>query len=275
MAYFAPSMQKHFEIFLFDMEFVGDVECLNTCHTWDLAAINFDSKITYQSYITIPLQDIPPPHEGCFDVSKSFLKQNQARSFREVIVDFLQWLATQVLVKNKQNVLLISHNCFSSDKPLLELEFKRYGIQAPNNIYFMDSLHMLWDHMPKMTSYKLQDVYQSTYKKPMYNAHHAMTDVMALNKIFDTLWYMGKPIEGAVYPFYKTSLRNIAGVGKNTEWIMIFHGVFSLEQLLFEARTHMTQRNSMRNLNMFLLQRFNINEQTSFRVAAGLSSYLH
>ena len=258
------------EIFIFDLEFVGNVDDLNTCFTWDLAAINWDSKMTFQSYILLPINNIPPPHPGCKNVTKNFLIENKARSFKNVIVDFLQWVATQIVVKNKHSAVLISHNCFNSDKPLLELEFTRYGIQAPNNIFFLDSLHLFRKKMTNLNSYSLKDLYQSTYNRPIYNAHSALSDVMALDKLFDTLWWMNINIEGMIYPLYQTSLRVITGVGEATERIIVFQGITCLEHLIFESKPYLTQDNSFQKLCNFLIHRLNISYPLSCRIANGM-----
>ena len=147
------------------------------------------------------------------------------------MIHFLQWVGCQMSIKRKDMAVIATHNAFRSDKPLLELEFKRHGLSAPNNVYFFDSLHFMRAKLPKLKSYCLKDLYKHTYNQNLLNAHRALSDVLALNKLFDSFFCIGINMEGIVYPFYQTSLRNLHGVGEKNESIMLFHGIHSLEQL--------------------------------------------
>ena len=60
----------------------------------------------------------------------------------------------------KKKIILTAHNNFCFDQLILESEYKRAGIEPPNNILYFDSLPMIIHYFNDLDSYRLGKIYE-------------------------------------------------------------------------------------------------------------------
>ena len=201
-----------------DYEFLGDInKGAQDCNIWHIGAVKPDGS-TFEVHILVDTNR--ETHEGCVEVTDKYLRDRYAVSFKEGFQHFVDWVGPQAII--------ISHNCFKSDKPVLEYECKRHDITMPN-WYFYDSLLFLRSKVQSL-SYRLPDLYQQITGKPFRETHTALKDALGLKEILDRV-----PIHGLyMYPKYLTPLQNIKWVGTACEEALVKAGVRSVEDLVLK-----------------------------------------
>ena len=215
--------------FIFDLEYIGTSNDLNTCHIWEIGVIHYMTGASFSITIYPDISPIPPPFSADFiQVTPDLLKERSAVAFNEAWNKLLHWISTIVPVN--QNLLWIAHNAFKADKPMLEIDTKRHGVIIPYNWFFFDSLIYCRQSIPKLPSYTLSDLYVAIFSKPLQNAHQALPDAIALR---DILCYIDRiKISGPIYPAYATSLQSIKWLGPSSEKKFFRKHIQSLEQLI-------------------------------------------
>lgn len=215
--------------FIFDLEYIGTSNDLNTCHIWEIGVIHYSTGNTFSVTIYPDITPIPPPFTDDFiQVTPELLKERCAMQFTQAWTKLLHWISTIVPVN--QNLLWIAHNAFKADKPMLEIDTKRHGIIIPYNWFFFDSLIYSRRSIPKMPSYTLSDLYTAIFRKDIPNVHRALPDAVALRNIL--LYINNRTITGPIYPSYATSLQSIKWLGPSSEKQFFRKGIKSLEQLI-------------------------------------------
>ena len=81
-------------------------------------------------------------------------------------------------------VVLVAHNAFGFDKIMLEKECAGNGLRLPAHWRFYDSLLTYRREFPDLVSKKLGDIYQNRFNEPIQNAHDALSDTLALQRLF-------------------------------------------------------------------------------------------
>lgn len=215
--------------FIFDLEYIGTSNDLNTCHIWEIGVIHYSTGNTFSVTIYPDISPIPPPFTDDFiQVTPELLKERCAMQFTQAWTKLLHWISTIVPVN--QNLLWIAHNAFKADKPMLEIDTKRHGIIIPYNWFFFDSLIYSRRSIPKMPSYTLSDLYTAIFRKDIPNVHRALPDAVALRNVL--LYINNRTITGPIYPAYATSLQSIKWLGPSSEKQFFRKGIKSLEQLI-------------------------------------------
>ena len=214
--------------FVFDLEYVGVPNDLSRCYIWEIGAIHLLSGNKFSITMDPGIRPLPPPMGQEFaNVTESFLKNKNAVSFVFGWNAFLQFIRV-----NSPTVpsMLISHNNFKSDKPMLEIEAKRRGVDLPCTWYFLDSLLYCRKAVPKQSSYTLNDLYMNLLGKKIMNNHSALPDALALAEL---LYMVGiGNIHGPTYPAHCTSLQAVKWLGPSCERSLFNHNIRSLEQLV-------------------------------------------
>jgi hypothetical protein len=201
-----------------DYEFLGDINNgAQDCNIWHIGAVKPDGS-TFEVFITVDTNR--ETHAGCVEVTDAYLRKRHAVPFREGFARFVRWVGPQAII--------ISHNCFKSDKPVLEQECKRHNICMPC-WYFYDSLLFLRSAVQSL-SYRLPDLYAQITGKVFRQTHTALKDALGLKEILDLV-----PIHGLyMYPKYLTPLQNIKWAGIACEEAFVKAGVRSVEHLLLK-----------------------------------------
>jgi len=204
-----------------DLEFVGDItKGASDCEIWNIGAVKSSGDTTFDAYINVDTHY--PTHPNCVEVTEEYLREHQAVDFSTAFQRFVDWVGPQAV--------LISHNAFRSDKPVLEGECTRHGVTIPAGWRFYDSLLFLRSAIPCM-SYRLADVYQTVTGKKFQQTHTALFDAQGLKEILTII-----PPQGLyTYPKYLTPLQNIKWVGAACEQALVnAGGVRSVEDLILK-----------------------------------------
>ena len=141
---------------MYDLEFIGDVNNIKTCQIWDISILCVNTGETYNVVIDPDpkIEIFPPPVvEGLFNLTRDFLKDNKALPFSNM------WPNVVRGVENRTfggKAVFISHNNFSSDKPVLENHMIVHQTSIPQNWLFFDSLHYFRDNIQGTTDYSLK-----------------------------------------------------------------------------------------------------------------------
>jgi DNA polymerase III epsilon subunit-like protein len=220
------------DYFIFDLEFIGNIQDLNSCQIWE---ISVHSKSTGEWYTKVvdphpETMTFPkPPVVGLPHLTRAFLEAEQAQTWGVVLDEMIEWVHQQT----PRLPIFISHNTFKADKPIMELETKRYQRLMPLHWLFFDSLNFCRDCVTSQSgNYSLNGLHQSLLGRPIPNAHRAQADVEAclaiLDKVTDQTWLLSGP----AYPVYATSLRSVRWIGKKAEMVLGRCRIRSLEMLL-------------------------------------------
>ena len=214
--------------FIFDLEYIGTSNNLSTCHIWEIGIIHWISGRQFSITIKPDIHPIPPPFTADFiQLTPAILAERNACDFNTAWNKLIQWIHQQVTPGT--NVLMVAHNCFKADKPMLEIDTKRHGITIPYNWYFFDSLIYCRKNIPKQSSYTLGDIYKELFQMNLPNAHSALPDAVALREILCKI--NSYQMTGPIYPSYSTSLQAIKWLGPSCENQLFSQNITSLEQL--------------------------------------------
>ena len=214
--------------FVFDLEYVGVPNDLTRCYIWEIGAIHLLSGNKFSITMDPGIRPLPPPMGKEFaDVTETFLENKKAVNFNYGWNAFIQFIRVNSPTLPS---LLISHNNFKSDKPVLEIEAKRRGVELPCTWYFLDSLLFCRKAIPKQNSYTLNDLYMNLLRKKILNNHSALPDAIALTEL---LYMIGiGNIHGPIYPAHCTSLQAVKWLGPSCERSLFNQNIRSLEQLV-------------------------------------------
>ena len=101
-----------------DYEFVGDLKKgPGDCSIWHIGAVKTDGS-QFEAFINVETNK--ETHEGCVELTEDYLKEHNATTFMNAFHQFVRWVGPQAII--------ISHNCFKSDKLVIESECKKHGV---------------------------------------------------------------------------------------------------------------------------------------------------
>lgn len=224
--------------FVFDLEFIGNVQQLTTCQIWEISVFSQSTGQWFTKIVdpspntnTFPTPPIPSlPH-----LTRDFLEEHQAQTWNVVLGQLVTWITTQT----QFIPIFISHNTFKADKPILELESRRYNCLLPLHWFFFDSLHFCRNVIHSPTgNYSLGGLHQQLFHRPIGNAHRARYDVVACTDILKSITNNSWLLNGPIYSSYTTSLRTIKWVGKKAEQVLGGGNIWSVEMLLSLAQNN-------------------------------------
>ena len=225
-----------------DYEFVGNIQDgPEYCSIWHIGAIKSDNS-TFEVFINVDTNH--KTHPGCVEVTEEYLQERGAEDFSSAFQKFADWVGP--------HAVLISHNAFRSDKPVLEHECLRHGVHLPV-WYFYDSLLFLRSQL-QCVSYRLPDVYETVTGKVFQQTHTALKDAIGLKEILDVI-----PPRGLyMYPKYLTPLQNLKWVGAACEEAFVRAGVRSVEDLVLKYKQWLQLDGCTLTLVKTFLSRFNL-----------------
>ncbi len=225
-------------LFVFDLEFIGDVRNLNSCYIWEIAVFCTTTGQWFEAVVD-PLPGImvfpPPPIPEIPQLTRQFLDTNEAQTWDVVFQSLVSWIQANAM---NSIPIFISHNTFRADKPILELECRRYNMHMPFHWYFFDSLHYARRVIRNATgNYSLSGLHEQLFGTKIINAHRARNDVVACISILSHLTNNTYNICGPIYPTYTTALRTIRWIGQKAEEILFDVGIYSVEELYQKIMT--------------------------------------
>lgn len=231
------------KLFIFDLEFIGDVRKLDGCRIWEIAVF---SVSTNQWFVRVVDPDpsavvFPePPIPEIPRLTRAFLNEEKAGVWVDAFSDMAVWVQKQIPPGSFP--VFISHNTFRADKPILELECRRYGVRMPLNWYFFDSLHYARGATRNPTgNYSLTGLHEQMFNSAIENVHRAKSDVLACVKILSRLTNSTWRLIGPMYPSYSTSLRSIRWIGRKAEQLLYSADIRSVESLFARIKHNIEQ----------------------------------
>ena len=243
-------------LFVFDLEFIGDVRNVNTCRIWEIAVYSVQSQQWFEAVVDPDptMQLFPePPIPQIPQLTREFLTENAATTWQHVFANLKLWVEHQSI---GMLPVFISHNTFRADKPIMEMECRRYDQFMPFNWFFFDSLHYSRRIVKNSSgNYSLSGLHQQLFSSEITNAHRARADVVACTKILSTITKGTWALQGPIYPVYTTSLRTIRWIGQKAEEILYKKGIGSVEELF-----QYIQKNTRRDKIQFNMS----SQQSSF-----------
>ena len=220
--------QRHLNnTFIFDLEYIGVPNELESCYIWEIGAVHLMSGNEFTVTIDPGFRPLPPPMSNDFvNVTDALLQSRNAVNYYEGWRRFSKWVHNYT----DTTTILIAHNNFKSDKIMFEVESKRRKIPLPYHWWFFDSLLYCRKAIPKQMSYTLHDLYYGLTGKAIEDNHSALPDARALREILTrtNIYKMNGPI----YPSYCTSLQVVKWLGPACERALFDCGICSLEQLV-------------------------------------------
>lgn len=228
------------QIFVFDLEFIGDVRTLPSCHIWEIAVFCISTNRWFEKVIDPDpgAQTFPkPPIDEIPQLTRSFINENNAVLWPQAFQELVAWVSSQT---NPGTIpVFVSHNTFRADKPIIELECRQHNLRLPLHWYFFDSLHFSRSVIRNSTgNYSLSGLHQQLFDKPIVNVHRARADVVACMNIISNLTKNSWVVSGPIYPSYSTSLRTVRWIGRKAEEILFSSGLNSVESFLFAIETN-------------------------------------
>jgi hypothetical protein len=220
-------------LFVFDLEFVGDVRNLETCQIWEIAVYCVHTQAWFD-YVVDPNPDTlvfpPPPIPEIPQLTRDFLSTSQAKTWDIVFAELSNWISQQ---SHGSVPVFISHNTFRADKPIMEQECRRYNTILPLHWYFFDSLHYSRRMLKNNNgNYSLSGLHEHIFSEEIAQAHRARSDVTACTRIIHYISNGSWQLVGPIYPSHTTSLRSVRWIGQKAEEVLFDSNIRSVEQLM-------------------------------------------
>jgi len=140
----------------------------------ELAAFDPINNRTFNHLIN-PGIPIPKEATAIHNITDEMVEN--ALSFKEVAERFTAFC--------DKDTVLIAHNGESFDKPFIETEFKRAGVEWPN-YPIIDTLQWSRKYRPDLPKHSLQFL-REVFKIEANNAHRALDDVIILHAVFSKM----------------------------------------------------------------------------------------
>ena len=204
------------DVFIFDLEWVGNVsDSPATCKIWEIGCIHQKSGDTFRLSIMpdLPGDNFSQDHNGSDAVPPWLIGIAEDENYATLKSGIVMWEAWVRVYS--PNPILISHNCFSADLPVLRAECIRVGI-ALDNWCFMDS-----SVLPIRTSRDSIRVWgvrhlQRPGHQPEY-IHRALEDAEMLSNILRHIdESFNQTVCGTVTDLLSVPLQAISGIGHHT-----------------------------------------------------------
>ena len=224
-------------LFVFDLEFIGNVRKLETCRLWEVAFYCVQTQQWFDKVIDPDpnMTEFPePPIPAIPQLTRDFLTKANAQTWDLVFPKLRDWVRTQ---SAGCIPVFVSHNTFRADKPILEYECQRCDLAMPFHWYFFDSLHFSRQVIRNSSgNYSLSGLHEHLFGQPIEDAHRAKSDVIACVKILQQMTQGSWMLNGPIYPTFSTSLRTVRWVGRKAEQVLHAHQIYSLEELFLQLQ---------------------------------------
>lgn len=184
--------------------------------------IQISARIDEKSFCTYvdPEVHIPKPSTAIHGITDEDVKDKG--TFYHAFASFLQFIYTNT--DATQQTILIAHNAFGFDVPMLQKETARVGVTIPPEFYVYDTLVVYRREYPLKNSKKLGDLYMERFGKEMENAHDALADSIGLQELFfQELYEKFDASDVRTQATYNVlngdePVQNICGIGPATAW---------------------------------------------------------
>ena len=205
--------------FIFDLEFVGDIakDGPRGCRIWEIGCVCVDTGQAFRMALRPPVDNdiLAKVAPGIKPISHAYLNKLQAVNQYDGFTQWTTWIRECCERTKKMSALLISHNCFKSDMPVIACEFGRYNMSFHQPTLFFDSL-LFMRHVlrgKQVSDYSLQGIARALNIQ-RGQQHRALDDAYCLLVI---LQCSPMPLSGpcASYGFLPTLMLDGIGVSTN------------------------------------------------------------
>ena len=237
-------------VFVFDLEFLGDVKFPHETRIYSIAAVHGASG-TFFSKIVDPCANSAQlkafnTYNGCRRVTKKWLKKQNAVPLAVALGEMQTFVAncmprggSRIRRNTASNAFFVSsspifvaHACFRADLPVLKSALCRCKLfPLPLNWRFFDSLWFFRRVLTARTyqKFSLSDVAETLgVSISKGNMHDALPDA----KLLHTCLRKFCRLYGSLYTWWQTPLTVVPGIGAVSESRLIQFQICSLESLL-------------------------------------------
>ena len=221
----------------FDLEFFGDIaNSIQECRIWEIGCVCMDTgDVFHVNVMPLLRHDMYKAYtsNGEFTmVSHAFLKSANAVSLVHALHMWRRWMVDCATKAGKQSCLLVSHNCFKSDAPVLQQEMGSVNAAFYMPTFFFDSLlFMRYALRGKgITDFSLRAL-SSQFGATCNQAHRALSDSLQLARLLSATPI---PMTGIFCRADQLPLVVFDGIGVNSAVAMGKDGMVSVHQLLAE-----------------------------------------
>ena len=206
-------------VFVFDMEWIGDVKTPKECKIWEIGCIHVNTGDGFRISVmpTLTGDNFSLDHNGSDAVpavTRASIAQDElATNLENAIRAWQAWVRVYT-----DSPIMISHNCFASDLPVLKFECWRCGCEMDNWL-FMDSLPFIRYRLRGMcTNFRIIDLCEHLNLEIAPHPHRALEDADMLTQILQCLC---KNTDAPIISGFSTKmsdipLQAISGVGHTT-----------------------------------------------------------
>ena len=240
--------------FVFDLEFIGDIENDDTCYVWDIGCVCSDTGQTFNAVVMPP---VPPAHiDAAFDnganVTHARLQELGAASEKDALMSLFQWIERNLEVTRRKAVLMMSHACFRSDSIVLDAALRRNNMAWPMPTLYFDTLLYL-RHALRGTSvpdFSLETIARWRGDANYTQQHRALPDAKCLEA---ALAVEHMRLAGLGLLPGSLSVTLVPGIGVATARTLADRGFTSLDALVQATRPVPTDSTRLQALLMSLV----------------------
>ena len=240
-------------LFVFDLEWLGDLSRPHETRIYSLAAVHCATQRTFSVVVdpAVSAAQLRQYHtfEGCRTVSRSWLRRQSALPLAQAFANFVRFVdecgsacppsqtSPSGFPPGGFAAILCAHGCFRADLPVLKSALRRARVPYPPYWRFFDSLMFFRRVLPPVrsdgnTGYTLSAVARTlgvSLEKMGGRMHDALPDA----KLLWAALTLYPQMYGALYFFWQTPLTTVPGVGLRSQSVLIQQGnVRSAEDLL-------------------------------------------
>lgn len=222
--------------FVFDVEFIGDISHGHEeCHPWEIAVLCVDTNQKFYCPIMPQLtkKEIGEAFTSTDTFNYALLQKINAQNPGTAYRMLAAWIHQMLKICQKSTALMISHNCFASDMPILVRHMSRHGAAFVCPVMFFDSLLFCRYAFrgTKENDYSLDNLFTScSYAEDNTNLlpHRAISDTRKLHSVLLPLYsnMSGLACHPGSLPFTL-----VPGIGTSTARLLNTSGIEDLQHL--------------------------------------------
>lgn len=207
------------DIFVFDLEWVGDVATSpSRCKIWEIGCYHYQTGDTFRIMIMPALtgDNFSIDHNGSNAVPPVTRAMIAEDSFScSLYSGITSWTAWTKTISDQP--IMLSHNCFSSDLPVLRAECMRCGCEMERWL-FMDTLSFCrYSMRGRAQSFGIADLCTALNIVPEPHPHRALEDARMLANILAAIQQNNAhPISGTATTLCSIPVQAITGIGNKT-----------------------------------------------------------
>tara|TARA_Y100000817_G_C16860314_1_gene545496 strand:- start:313 stop:1155 length:843 start_codon:yes stop_codon:yes gene_type:complete len=221
--------------FVFDMEYIGNIEDgLDSCHPWEIAVQCVDTNAKFYCAVWPQLShtEINSAFTSTADFSTHLLNRVGAKSPGQCYRLLASWIGSNLALANKPTALLISHNCFASDMPILTRHMQAAGASFVCPVLFFDSLLFCrYAYRGVQSDFTLEALFKRCNHGQNIDKlidHRAISDTIKLNTVLLTHYSSMSGI--SCFPGSRP-LTIVPGIGTSTARMMMQGGIDDVQHI--------------------------------------------